>query len=318
MPIINTSNLAPLGRAWTYEAIASEALVLTNQLDNENVQLYNVRAHINLAISNIVEMLNAANSPWYQIWLTALFEHNDTNPMHSTGLHYIDLSDTSVLSVNTDPYISKFNPSSDIDQILRMNISKNKAVWTAIKDNSFTGISFWSGNLTKKDISELTELQTDKNVQYKQSICWTHSGSDILIFVGKDILTVPMLINRGIDFDAEKGNYAYTTTLDGEIDQAITIVATRHCALDDLLPPDTSVTYRTRIDMPDKYVDLLVKKVQKLILTQLREQVPAQLEQEITQQQMGIMQQISAELQFEQSEREKRKYGNMQKIPGAM
>ena len=106
MPILTMSDASPLSKGWTHEAVVSEALVLTNQLDNERVQLYNVRVHMNTAISNISDMLNLANMPWYNIWLQGDFENN----LHATGLHYIDLQNVTLLHEPTSTNRIARNP----------------------------------------------------------------------------------------------------------------------------------------------------------------------------------------------------------------
>lgn len=340
MPILTMSDASPLSKAWTHEDVVSEALVITNQLDNERVQLYNVRVHMNIAISNIADMLNLANMPWYNVWLQGDFE----DELHPTGLHYIDLKDITLLSEEAstnridrnkyikdkthDSYIQNFIPSRDLKEIVRLNVPKTQSIVGSI-GTQLSGIAVWDGNFSKKDISELTELQTTKNIQYRHSICWSHSGSDLLFFVGDQIVTKTNFWTKGFGslIDLINGSnlsdtIAYTMVdedlISGPFSYPITLVGMRKPELDDLKAPEQSNTYKQPVDLPDEYMDLLVKKVQKFVLTQLREQVPAQLEQEINQQQMLIQKQINDELQYEQAERQKMTYGYGQRPPGAM
>jgi len=352
MPIVTTSRISPLSKYWTHEDVVSEALVMTKQTDNTNVQLHSVRVHMNLAISNISNMLNLASMPWYNLWLYGELEQE----LHPTGLHYIDLSNTSrylekaVLSnytafipihnsvvtpvITHNEYQQQFNPSQDLQEIQKVNINNSSPIKNSITEdftNRIGRLKPWSGNFVKKDLSVLTELSTARNIAYRQDICWTHSGSELLFSIGNEILTQQNSYMHGItsieDVLAETEILENTLTIpytlvgirnDELHPYPITIVATRKQRLDDLKAPEQSNTYKERVDLPDEYMDLLIKKVQKFVLTQLREQVPAQLEQEINQQQMQIHDQINRELQYEQAERQKVSYGYGQRPPGAM
>lgn len=418
--------IRPLSKYWTHEQIASEAMVLTNTIDNENIQLDNVRNHINAGISYLAGLLNLAASPWYGVYATFCFEP----VLHNSGLEYLDLTD----SVN--------NRANDISNMLfsidRINMKPFN------NPNPLAPSSTWNGNVIKEDIAQLTQLNTQQNIQWRHSVAWAHHGQDLLFYIGNNIQTanrpVPvqtdytLFCNTGLGGGQMFANFMftddwanptlYTTAVNGNsvtltyigtlnpggfehgtglrtgIQMAIdlgalidntgedkiyfngvfptlapaditfsgtlntltltfntsladgnyTFLATnklqewrygvrfsivtsvasynnfvlwayRLPLLDNLIAPTSPATnnnYRAMVDLPDRYVDLLIKIVMQKILAQIREQIPMQLEQEINQGVATITGMLNQELQFEAAEREKRKYGAQQKAPGAV
>lgn len=278
MPFTTMSTVQPLSNFWTHERILSEAMVLTNTIDNENIQLENIRYHINSSISYLWEMLKLVNQSWYGIWLNGTFE----NALHATGLEWIDLKVA----------IGSFTPATQLAEIQRINVVGSR------------GTTAYTGNVPKYDVSQLTQLMSNQNVQWRHSLGWTHIGSDLVFFVGSEIKTaLSNLLAIGYDIS----------------NQTITVIGLRKPLLDNMYAPnsvDVNNNYKTNIDLPDEYADLLIKMVMQKILTQIREQVPAQLEQEINQGLMNIHQLLDKDLQFEQLSREKKKYGSQQKSPG--
>lgn len=284
MPFTTMSTITPLSNYWTHQAIASEAMVLTNTIDNENIQLDNIRNHIKANISHLAKLLNLASSPWYGIWMSGTLE----NTLHNTGLEWINLS----IGI---PPVNGFVPATQVMDIKRINVGMSQGI---------PANTNWIGNCTKLDVSQLTQLQSYQNLQWRHSIAWAHHGSDLLFFVGSNIGT----LNRpaGTDYNISQN-------------QQFIAIAYRRPILDDLLPPSNlGSQYYVNIDLPDEYADLLIKMTVKRILEQLKEQVPQVLDAEINQGLANINGLITAELQFEQSEREKRKYGAQQKGPGGV
>jgi hypothetical protein len=53
MPVNKIPTITPLSRNWTHEQVASEVMVVTHTTDNEDIQLYNIRNHINLSLSDL-------------------------------------------------------------------------------------------------------------------------------------------------------------------------------------------------------------------------------------------------------------------------
>lgn len=279
MPSLRMSAVTSLSSVWTHEAVASEAMVLTNTIDNENIQLFNIRNHINSNIAYLSNLLNLASSPWYGIWLEATLE----DVLHPSGLEYVDLS--------IPVPIVGFVPASGIYEIKRLN-------FTAQSPPSNLD---WVGNTTKLDIAQLTQLQSNQNIQWKFSIAWTHFGNELLLFVGNNIRTLNRTpLNTAFDIRNQK----------------LVIWAYRKPVFDNLLAvtdPNNNYSSITGnnalVDLPDEYIDLLIKMTQKKILEQIREQIPAQLEQEINVGIQSISQNLANEIQFEAQERMKSKYG---------
>lgn len=283
MPITQIATFTPLSQGWTHQQVVSEAMVLTNTIDNEKIQLDNIRNHMNSSISYIAHLLNISHSPWYGIYMIGTLE----TTLHPTGLEWIDLS----------VVLNQTVPSQVWSQIKRLSVIATNPADPATTD--------WIGNGTKLDLSQLAQLQSRQNIQWRHSVAWSHHGSEIIVLVGQGITTAART-QSGSPYDMT--------------DQTIGLWGWRKPMLDALTSPNvlTNNNYYGNVDLPDEHIELLIKMVQKKILEQLREQVPAQLDQEINQGLLTITQNLQAELQFEASEREKRKYGEQQRAPGAM
>lgn len=295
--LLNNSfvNLQPLSSFWTHKAIVSEAMVLTNTIDNESIQVENVRYHLNAALSHLTNLLNLATTPWYGVW----FQFTPEGTLHPSGLEY---------SVLTDTFLG-YNVAPLLHSIRRVNVQPESGA----ESNA------WVGNCTKLDMAQLAQLATTQNQQWRHSIAWAHHGNEIIIFTGKGIVTT---------LHSERINNAGYTLLNTHF----VGWGYRKPILDNLVPESVAngvwfndeyrgtitQNYYDYIDLPDEYANLLIKIIQKNILEQLREQIPAQLEGEINQGLATITQNISAELQFEAAEREKRKYGAQQRGPGGV
>lgn len=283
MPVTNIPTITPLSRNWTHQQIASEVMVVTHTTDNEDVQLDNIRNHINISLSDLANQLNLSTSPWYRISLKATLEPQ----VHDSGLDWIDL----------DTPFNSIVPSQLLLDIKRLSTVSNSQS------------TDWVNNCTKQDISEITALRSNQNVQWRYSVTWSHTGREIVLFVGNGIKSYANISSETWEF------YDVTT-------QSFIIWGTRKPLVDTLLAPDdVNSNYKSNIDLPDQYVNLLVKMTQKKVLEQRRESgspVDAQLYQEVTQNVQLLQQQLTSEIQFEAAEREKRKYGVPQRPPGAV
>jgi len=265
--LTDIAQIRPLSKFWTYYRIASEAQVLTNTVNNEKVQETNVRYHINAAISHIADLLSLAMEPWYGVNIKATIEAS----AHDFGLDYVDLTSGG----NTALDMARF-----LHHIERVNIASGTR----------------KGNMTKWDLSMLTQQKSDWNVQHAQTAAWTHFGNDLLLLFGNDIEST---VNTGA------ASYSYDVT-----SSDIVIAAYRQPLLDDMLVPSTSITYlRTKdssaptitefVDLPDKYCKLLIDMVQASILQQINVDVPKAVEQNINQATAQLTQMIEAKRQFE-------------------
>lgn len=295
MPVIGNGGFVQpvsLGRTWTYESAASRVAILTQVNDNENVQWLNIRNHINVAISTVVERLELSQQPWYRISLPAQLEPQ----LHMTGLYYIDLSKL----IQPQPSNEQFYvPIKFLSDIIRLTIP-------VITEAGVLQSNFFSGNCTKKDITELNQLQSSYNTQWMSSVAWAHNGNEILIFIGDQIAT-------GLRPTPNPNVIPSYTLNEPEDKGSFIITAERQPMLDDLKPPDglaPSLTYRTLIDIPDKYINLVIQIAQKSTLEQLEKTVPQALENQIAQQFGAYSQQVSQDLTIAQARREKQDYGN--------
>ena len=255
----------PLSRFWTHERVASEVMVLTNVLNSQYVQLENIRYHINMQIGYLAELLNLANHPFYSLYLGAILERISA---HSTGLDWVNI-DTPQIHINSDPMWC--SPIQMIDNIKRISIYPIPG-----------GRTTWKGNCTKRDISVLTQQMNNMNDQERFTVSWAHEGNGIFILAGSEINT---------QLRPSNNYYSIKDTITN-----IHIFANRRPLLDSMVPPNIAATlgnnYSTMdefggvsmyafVDLPDQYISLLVKLVQKNVLEQLNAQIPPQMEQEI-------------------------------------
>jgi hypothetical protein len=352
--ITEIREMYPLSRSWTHEEMASEAMVLTNTIDNEKLQLANIRNHINIAITHIADLLNLSSYPAYNIFMKGTIEKESTLPkMHYTGLFYIDLQrpapmecDTWITAtrylkgdriVNSTTYyvcITEHTSGTFVTDLssgywvalvsqpyyVPLNIIHDiKRINVAGKRNAlgtaWLNTKLWQGNVTKWDASMLTHTNWGLNVQHKQTLAWSREGSDILLFVGSDI---EMVVTGGTPASPAIKPYMIDhRTGATEGNDVFSIIAVRQPLLDDLLAPNNSGTYRMPIDVPNQHVRLVLLLTQKMILEQLSEQVPANLTNEINSLTQQITSNLSNELQFEKANREKQNYGTQQRVPGA-
>ena len=289
--------LRPLSRAWTYYRVASEVMVLTNTVDNEEIELDNIRHHINLNISYIADLLSLASSPWYGVYLAADLEAPGTHP---SGIDYIDLSSGGV--------------GLDVSNFLHHIASINAPY------NSAGAATLYVGNCVGWDVGKLTQQAANMNLQHKDTIAWAHHGIDVMFFVGNNIAAGR---NTGI------GTPYYTVAPTN----SLTIFAFRNPMLDDLCTPlvdlatgdgiSTSQTFVQRtpgaatlppfteyVDLPDRYMKLLVDMVQSMVLQQLQRPIPNNIEQSVNQGIMQLTEMLDKQKQAAAQERMRAAYGS--------
>ena len=239
MPLSVLNPITPLSRTYTHQMLASEVMVLTNTNDNENIQLANVRNHINLAVSHVAELLNLASTPWYGIYMNGTLD----DPAHPSGLDWIDLSATSFTIGG-----SSIKASLLLSEIKRISFGLTQNIANA-----------WVGNCSRMDISQLLHQSNQLNVQHNLSVFWAHHGTELLFFVGKQIKS-----------PAHNTASAYTLT-----GSTCSIFAYRSPLLDDLTPPLPNSPFVTNnVDIPDRYIRLVVLMAQKMVLEQLNMTAP--------------------------------------------
>lgn len=288
MPITTISNITPLSKNFNHESVVSEAMILTNTIDNESVDIDNVRMHMNVSISYLVELLNAANKPFYGIWMKANLE----DVLHPNGLPYIDLNANNGILYSDGTAATGIIPIQYIDKITAINIPNQ---------DTGTNLIVPSGNVPYKTTRQLLQMSNRQNVQHKFTVSHCPHGNEIYFFIGQNINNI--LLNQS------ENKYTLDDTND------IIIHANRKPILDDLRFSVTDATgnYKNNIDLPDQYIDLLLKMIQKRILEQLRETIPQALEAQINQGLMNVAGSLQQEVQQERNDRIKTEYGPQQK-----
>lgn len=282
MPVAAIRPITPLSAAQTHQFLANSARALAHELDNERVQNSNIRNYINIGISHIAQLMNMSEAPWYGIsWELTL----EAAP-HISGVQWCDLATPIVpAAVSAPAQAPALVPG--LTTVVPANL-----LW---KVKRITGAgdpedpSIFAGNFTKLSIEEITTLATNSNNQYRHTIAWCHHGSEIYFHVGAEI---------------GAGQYYSMPT-------KIVLWGHRKPLLDNLMPEtQTGSSWTALIDLPDSDMRLLLLMVQKMIMEQVNK-VPDQAHTaEIAQLTAQITGNLVQEVQYEASEREKRRYGN--------
>jgi hypothetical protein len=325
MPIYDFRFPTPISNLYTYEQAASEVMTLTKVSDNEKVQLANIRNHINISITQVIELVGVSKIPKYGMYLKAAIE----NELHHSGLHYINLEIPAF-----DRMDKIFVACRGIKDIVRMSVRKNSdysnltalfpsparlpdtdldaqpLLWDNVTEDlaedldSEDGNSAKEGNFTKLDLTQLQQLnsRSESNVQWNQSLGWSWEGNNIYLFIGKDIATPFQGIREGEDANA------YTLP-----HMDISLYCYRQPLLDDLLPLSKTQTYRQKMDIPDEYIGLVIALAQKKVLEQLNADPNQQMEvnQKVQLELSKLQQNLNEDVQFEKIQREKIKYGDI-------
>ena len=329
MPIYDYLEPLSISHLYTYEETVGEVMTLTKITDNERVQLSNIRNHINIAITQVIELVGVSSIPKYGMYLKASIEPT----LHHSGLHWINLE------LPVEKFITDNNgninlqglwfPARGIKKIQRISVRKSRdysqapvetiqpdnipinkrlaTIWNGILPlgadlvNIGSG-SVKSGNFTKFDLSQLQQLSSvsENNVQFSDSIGWSWEGNNIYLFFGNNIAT-PFQGN----FTGDEQSPYILPFVD------ISIYCYRQPLLDDLQSPSTSQTYRQKMDIPDEYTGLVVAYAQKRVLEQLNADANSQMEvnQKIQLELQKLQSNVTEDIQFEKIQREKTSYG---------
>lgn len=255
---ITVPNINPLSTGWTHQDLVSESMLMTNTVDDERVHTNHVRKHLNVAIATIADLLNVAELPYYGIAGTATFE-----------------------------------TTKDVSGLLRIALPTSNVRYDSVVRVMATGqFPVWSGNLTKLDIGELFELITFKNDGWRNSGAWSWHGNDLLVFFGSNVNT---LITKPAGFATP----LYTSV------GTVAVYGYRQPVLDNLQAPmqangsvNTNSGFYSNIDLPDKHIKLCLQLVQKMIIEQIKQEVPAQLDAEINQAIQAINTNIANKLEL--------------------
>lgn len=318
MPVITFNPPNPLSNMYTHQQAVSEVMVLTKTTDNERLQLSNFRNHLNVSIAQVVELVGISHSPRYETSIRCSIE----TTLNDSGLHWINL-DTGIAVAGWGTFV----PSQGFREIKRVNAKKLDTYLGGAFGNQ-NAVTVWNGsggpfpqfeslaagfnaskegNFTKLDISALNQLSSvsDQNVQWSQSIAWTHTGNSILLFVGSDIATPFQGTYVANNADTTGSPYALPFV-------DIVLTGTRQPMLDDLLAPTISNRYLNRVDLPDEYMSLCIALTQHKVLEQLNADIneKAIVNQQIQGELAKLQANVTEKVQFEKLEREKMKYGD--------
>jgi hypothetical protein len=306
MPIA-IEQVVPLSKHWTHQDLVSQAMLITDTTDNNKIHFNHVRAHVNIAISNVAELISKAKLPYYGIDGVGTFESDltvgasgrlqegldvpqGTNlVLHHTGLAQIKTKLyhpmipaggywNTILAQVADVYL---------DDIIEISCLAKATVPSA---SSMPAFIYWSGKLTKLSLPDILQLVSMKNESWRNSAAWCWHGDTILFFFGQNISSnlvgsyPPLAIppsTIAADYNGSCGT--------------INIFGYRQPKLDNLLAINKGLasSWAQKIDLPDKYMKLVLQMTQVMIMEQLNQIIPAQLEASIAQ----AIQQIQANLQ---------------------
>lgn len=147
-----------LSAGMTIQDLVSQVRTETNQLDNTRIQDKQIRQYINIALSNVAEMLTASNDPFYGIQWTGTLDDDPDSP---TALpNWIDLT-TAV--------------GGEVPQRILRKVNKLNCAGY--------------GNCAKLELPEIDTVAQGTNTQWNQSIAWCHHGGLLYVFVGSEILS---------------------------------------------------------------------------------------------------------------------------------
>lgn len=254
MPLVFSGAVTRLSSTWTPQRVISEVRVLTRQLGNEIVQDMNIRNHINVAVSNIAEMLNMAKHPHYGIvFKNSTIEAGTTPPEIDLGALF-----------SGGPF-DGLAGQQVVWEITRISTTQNLGGSPAV-----TRLH----NVISQPLDVILNLNGNTNIQTQYDMFWEHHGSRILFYI-------PPVAQLGFA----------PTTFD--------IWAIRNPLLDDY----TNTGLTTRIDLPDRYVRLLILMVQKMVLEQANQQSDPNLDANISNLTQQIANNIAQETQFIQATR---------------
>jgi hypothetical protein len=172
MAVILVPPIVPLSQHWTHERVVSEVRTTFNELDNERVWDLTLRHHVNRALSQLVELLNISNDPFYgEVWDCNL----DTDPATRTGLPY---------TISLAQYIGR--------------LWKIRELYLQ-----------WYGNCAHVTVQKIAGLTTDLNTQWFKSVAWVQQGNQLLVHVGKLLVPPSQEFDSGI---ASPQEYPVTAT----------------------------------------------------------------------------------------------------------
>lgn len=296
MPVTTVTPIVPCSQQWTNAEVASTVRALISELDNERIENAVIRRFINVAVSQVAELLMVASDPAYGVAWDATLEAGTIG-----GLSYINLSSAvnqNAPGANTgqrryttpvDVTANYFIPSNVLSKVFRVTGTATVAQ-AAVP-------SVWVGNLAARDLAELTTLLANENTSYRQSMCWAHHGHNIYIYRGSEIDSVgttnPLVSPKQYNAPLSYTIWGYRTPM-----------------LDNLLGEKaTGSTWNSLIDVPDKHMRLVILLAQKQCLESMSKQLDQPAAAELLNLTQTIKDGAVQEIQFEKAKRERQNIG---------
>lgn len=237
------------------------------------VPLNLIRKLYNLSVSNVQELLVGANLEAYSVTVKATIDASDGN------IFIVDL-DTMDITGGDFKWGSRTYTNSEFNltaSILRIETLYNELL----------------GTFQYKTMEELISCSTGENKLFDKSFLWSQSGNKILIYMGVDARAeyddlrdpyIKIKLIRTPVLDDLKHPYEYP--------MQISQIA--------LLDPNRiySETYFSPLDIPDKYVNLVLLEMKKNTFEALSQPIPEALENKI----QGILQSLQSGVQTKVTE----------------
>ena len=298
MPVVVADPVVPLSSTWTVEKVVNEVRTLISEQDNQKIHNSHIRNHLNIAISDTAMRMNTAKHPDYGIVWKAELEGSGN--LHPSGLDWIDLR-TPVAVTVAQAYERAFeqNPNVTSGSIIPHNhiweISRITAKKAASGQGSANNVI--EGNVPIKPIEVVANLANDLNNQYRQSILAAPHGSGIILHIGSEITTAYGTAISPPDTQYCRPRY-------------FILWGYRQPLLDNLLAETlTGSSWTMPVDVPNKFIRLIVLLGQKMCLEQLSKQVDSNTSNEIIALQNQVAQQYIQEQQLERQRITEQKYG---------
>lgn len=285
MPITSPTQLpVPLGNLWTHARAVTWLRGRTTEYGSEDIQTEVIRQSLNIAISHVADLLAATSGGFYDWYFQATMEPGLLN----NWVPFIDLSlpvSYTWNNINPNRPFGTMNKGAANTFYPTNIISEIKAIAVLNTNAALNRTNTVMGPLKKVNMETLIALSTIENTQWNQSMAWVHSGHSVLLFFGQEIdMTGAVTLPPGKTYFGPNNFLLHVR---------------RNPILDTLLhPQDPNSDWNNTIDIPDRYIRLVLLMAEKSLMEILgKQEVTGQAVQEIaalTQQITGTMFTLSA------------------------
>lgn len=160
------------------------------------------------------------------------------------------------------------------------------------------------GNLANWDISRITQQSNNLNSQHAQTIAWCHHGNELLVYTGLSI-TTPNITATAQVYDASDYDFILWGYRQPMVDNLGAVGA-------------GGTSWTLNVDLPDKYIKLLIDMTCKSIIQQRNGHIPNELDASINQGLTQLSQNLQTAVALEQQSFAQRKTGQPQRIAGEL